>query len=59
MKKWQCQICGYVYDEALGAPEDGLPPGTRWQDIDDDWMCPVCGTSKRDFVMTEIETETR
>lgn len=54
MKKWKCQICGLVYDEALGWSEDGISPGTRWQDINADWRCPVCGVAKSDFAMVEM-----
>jgi rubredoxin-NAD+ reductase len=48
---WECQVCGWIYDEAKGAPEDGIEPGTRWQDIPDDWLCPECGVGKSDFDM--------
>lgn len=48
---WECQICGWVYDEAKGWPEDGIAPGTRWEDIPDDWACPECGAAKEDFEM--------
>ncbi|MFC6632714.1 FAD-dependent oxidoreductase [Microbulbifer taiwanensis] len=48
---WECQICGWVYDEAKGWPEDGIAPGTRWEDIPDDWCCPECGAAKQDFDM--------
>jgi len=51
MKKWQCVVCGFVYDEALGLPEEGFAPGTRWEDIPDDWECPDCGVAKADFEM--------
>jgi len=49
MRRWQCFYCGYVYDEALGDPEHGLAPGTRLEDIPDDWACPECGATKGDF----------
>jgi rubredoxin len=49
MKKWQCRFCSYIYDEALGIPEEGIAPGTRLADISDDWMCPDCGATKEDF----------
>lgn len=49
MRKFQCVICGHIYDEAIGAPDDGLPAGTLWEDIPDDWMCPECGATKADF----------
>lgn len=54
VKKWQCMVCGFVYDEEQGLPEEGIAPGTPWQDIPDDWMCPDCGVGKEDFEMVEI-----
>lgn len=48
-KQWVCNVCGWVYDEAAGDPEHGLPPGTRLQDIPDTWYCPECGVTKADF----------
>jgi rubredoxin len=56
MKKWECIVCGFIYDEAAGLPEEGIAPGTRWADIPDDWECPECGVSKSDFEMVELET---
>ena len=53
-KTWQCRSCGYVYSEAEGDPDGMLPPGTRWADIPDDWVCPSCGAAKSDFDMVEI-----
>lgn len=50
-RKWQCFFCGEVYDEELGAPETGIDPGTRWEDIPDDWVCPECGAAKADFTL--------
>lgn len=52
-KKWECIVCGYEYDEAAGDEEHGLAPGTRWQDVPDDWECPECGAGKSDFEMVE------
>ena len=49
-----CLICGYVYDEATGPPDEGLPPGTLWKDVPLFWRCPVCGAGKEDFEMVEI-----
>lgn len=49
MKKYTCLICGFIYDEALGAPEDGIPPGTLWEDVPINWTCPDCGARKDDF----------
>ena len=48
-RTWMCVVCGFVYDEALGLPEDGIAPGTRWEDIPDTWTCPDCGVSTDDF----------
>ncbi|HFD92179.1 MAG TPA: rubredoxin [Gammaproteobacteria bacterium] len=53
MKKWECIVCGFIYDEEAGLPEEGIAPGTRWEDIPDDWLCPECGVSKDSFVMVE------
>ncbi|WP_226662811.1 FAD-dependent oxidoreductase [Microbulbifer aggregans] len=53
---WECQICGWVYDEAKGSPDDGIPPGTRWEDIPDDWVCPECGATKDEFSMLAVTT---
>ncbi len=49
MAKYVCPICGYTYDEAAGRPEDGIAPGTPWQDLPDDWPCPLCGAPKSVF----------
>lgn len=48
-RKFMCVVCGFIYDEALGHPEDGIVPGTRWEDIPDTWTCPDCGVTKADF----------
>ncbi len=53
-KRYYCVLCGYVYDEEMGWPEDGIKPGTRWKDVPDDWLCPDCGAMKEDFEMVEI-----
>lgn len=52
-KKWQCIVCGWIYDEAEGCPDEGLEPGTRWSDIAEDWLCPDCGVGKDDFEEVE------
>lgn len=49
MQKWVCVPCGYVYDPALGDPENGIEPGTAFEDLPDDWICPVCGVDKSFF----------
>lgn len=54
MKTWQCIVCGYIYDETAGDPEHRVAPGTRWEDVPDDWSCPDCGVAKADFEMIEI-----
>ncbi len=53
-RSWMCIICGWVYEEQYGSPEDGIAPGTRWQDVPEDWVCPDCGASKDDFEMIEM-----
>jgi len=49
MKKFICTVCGFVYDEAAGIPESGIPKGTQWQDLPEDWTCPLCGATKDEF----------
>lgn len=53
-RSWMCVICGWIYDEEEGLPEEGIPPGTRWEDIPASFTCPECGASKEDFEMIEI-----
>tara|TARA_B100001079_G_C16390229_1_gene506433 strand:+ start:298 stop:444 length:147 start_codon:yes stop_codon:yes gene_type:complete len=47
-------VCGFIYDEELGLPDEGVAPGTRWDEIPEDWSCPDCGVSKEDFEMIEL-----
>ena len=47
-------ICGYIYDEALGSPDEGIAPGTRWEDVPINWTCPECGARKEDFEMVKV-----
>ncbi len=47
-------VCGFIYDEELGLPDEGVAPGTRWDEIPEDWSCPDCGVSKEDFEMIEF-----
>lgn len=54
MKVWECLVCGWLYDEAKGWPEDGIAPGTAWEDVPEDWLCPECGVGKEDFEMVEV-----
>ncbi len=53
MDNYVCEVCGYVYDPQQGDPDNGIDPGTKFEDLPDDWECPVCGASKDDF---EIES---
>ena len=53
-KVWKCQICGFIYDEKEGWPDDGISPGTKWEDVDEGWTCPSCGVGKEEFEMEEI-----
>jgi rubredoxin len=53
MDKYVCTICGYVYDPAMGDPDSGVEPGTAWEDVPDDWECPICGAPKDDFEIEE------
>ena len=55
MKTWQCIVCGFIYDEAKGLPEDGIAPGTAWEDVPANWECPDCGVSKSDFEMVQVD----
>jgi len=55
LRKWMCVVCGFIYDEAEGLPDEGLEPGTRWEDIPDTWTCPDCGVTKDYFEMVEFD----
>lgn len=50
MEKFVCEVCDWVYDPAVGDPENGIEPGTSFADLPDDWVCPVCGVGKDRFV---------
>ncbi|GAO53406.1 MULTISPECIES: rubredoxin [unclassified Novosphingobium] len=53
-RRWRCRSCGYIYDEALGLPEQGIAPGTRFEDVPEDaFYCPDCGTEKQDFELMD------
>jgi rubredoxin len=54
MKVWQCIVCGLIYEEEKGWPDDGIAPGTRWEDVPADWRCPECGVTKAEFEMVEF-----
>ncbi|MFA5103866.1 MAG: rubredoxin [Candidatus Margulisiibacteriota bacterium] len=49
MKKYECTVCGYIYDPVKGDPDGGIAPGTSFEQIPDTWVCPVCGASKDQF----------
>ncbi len=53
MQKYQCVVCDYIYDPLVGDPDSGISPGTPFEDIPEDWMCPECGVGKEDFVLIE------
>jgi len=53
MKKYVCNVCGYEYDPQVGDPDSGIAPGTAFEDIPADWVCPVCGVGKEDFSPVE------
>ena len=52
-RKYVCAVCDHVYDEAAGDAASGLKPGTRWEDVPEDWTCPECGAKKSDFVASQ------
>jgi rubredoxin len=52
-RKYECVICGFTYDEEKGLPEEGIAPGTKWEDVPEDWECPECGVSKYDFELVQ------
>ena len=49
MEKWECIVCAYVYDPAKGDPDSGVAPGTKFEDLPADWVCPECGVTKDNF----------
>ncbi len=53
-REYMCVMCGFVYNEEAGLPEEGFSPGTRWEDIPENWVCPECGAEKQDFEMVEV-----
>jgi len=53
MKKYICDICDYVYDPEIGDPDHGINPGTSFEDLPDDWECPLCGVGKDEFSETK------
>lgn len=58
MARYRCEVCDYVYDEASGEPREGLPAGTPWADVPDDWCCPDCGVREKvDFLPADEQPE--
>jgi rubredoxin-NAD+ reductase len=53
-RTWMCVVCGFLYDEGQGWPDDGIAAGTRWEDVPEAWMCPDCGVGKQDFDMVPV-----
>ena len=56
MARFECIVCGWIYDESKGDPEHGVPVGTLWQDVPEDWLCPDCGVGKEDFEAIKEES---
>lgn len=54
MKKYKCIVCGYIYDPEAGEPESGIPPGVPFEDLPDDYLCPICGAGKNEFVEADF-----
>lgn len=52
-QKYECMVCHFIYDEALGLPEHNIPPGTKWEDLPADWVCPDCGVTQADFALMQ------
>jgi len=57
MQKWRCTVCDYLYDPELGDPENGIEPGTLFEDLPDDWVCPICAEEKEVFEPYDAEEE--
>ena len=53
MQKYVCDVCGWIYDPQKGDPDNGVDPGTAFEDVPDDWVCPLCGAAKADFKEVE------
>jgi rubredoxin len=53
INKWECTVCGYIYDPEIGDPDSGIEPGTAFEDLPDDWECPECGVGKEEFEKLE------
>lgn len=53
MKKYRCKVCGWIYDEAKGDPDNGIAPGNRFEDLPAEFICPLCGAPKEEFEVVE------
>lgn len=53
MRQWYCVTCFHIYDEELGDPDNGIAPGTKFEDLPDDWVCPECGATKEYYSLEE------
>lgn len=53
MKKYECEVCGYIYEEELGDPDNGVAAGTTWENVPADWECPLCSVGKDQFKLVE------
>lgn len=53
MAKWLCKVCGFIYDESIGDEDSGISPGTKFEDISNEWVCPICGVSKAEIEQWE------
>ncbi|MBN1755865.1 rubredoxin [bacterium] len=53
MGEYRCTVCGYVYDPQEGDPDSGIDPGTSFDELPDDWVCPICGADKSEFELVE------
>ncbi len=53
-KTYMCLICGWIYNEEEGSPEEGIAAGTAWENVPENWLCPECGARKEDFELVEI-----
>ncbi len=51
--RYECSVCGFIYDESIGLPEENMAPDTPWQEVPDSWHCPDCGVGKEDFELIE------
>jgi rubredoxin len=53
MRRWRCNFCAHIYDESIGDPDSDIPPGTPFESLPEDWVCPECGAGKADYQLTD------